>query len=394
MDIICFSINAWEKRRARKQQFMLYLSQRQDVGLVLYVEPSLNIWRLVFMPVAELGNKESRGRWLRALSLKPERISGKLLVFTPIFFIPFAFRFHIIYKINLYFLYLRIRSLAKREALKNKVIWLYHPFDWPLLEWFKERSLACFDWAEEWAEYFTEYSKERRSDIRKMEEDIISRVDLVFVVSRALLEPAKALNKNSYHIYDGTAPELFAKEYTQPPSDLKNIRHPIIGYLGTVSSRMDIELVRVLSERLPQFSFVFVGDIHSERVDISQLKGIANIFFLGGKPYEELPRYAAFFDVSLLPYKPLLFTSPPTKIFDYLASGKPIVSTLLPELGFLKGFIYEAKNVDEFEANIKKALEEDTPQAAIRRRDKAKENSWARRAQEIAALINDNAKLL
>ncbi len=389
MDFICFSINAWEKRKARKQQFMLYLSRRSDVGRVLYIEPSLNIWRLVFMPAAELSSKESRGRWHRALSFKAERITDKLLVLTPIFFIPFAFRFQLIYKINLYFLYLRIRTLARREGIKSEVIWLYHPFDGQLLKWFKDRRLACFSGAEEWAEYFIEYSKASRAKRREMEEAIISLDDLVFVVSKALLGPAKALNKNSYHIYDGTSPELFAKEHAQAPPELINIKHPIVGYIGTVSSRIDIELVKALSERMPQFSFVFVGDIHSERIDIGPLKGIGNIFFLRGKPYDELPRYAAFFDVSLLPYKALLFTSPPTKVFDYLASGKPIVSTALPELGFLKGFIYEAKNADEFEAGIKKALEEDTPEAVIRRREKAMENSWERRVEEIMSLIKN-----
>jgi glycosyltransferase involved in cell wall biosynthesis len=390
MDFICFSINAWEKRKARKQQFMQHLSLRGDVNKVLYVEPPLNIWRLFF----EWAGGESRRRWARALKGRPERISDKFLVFTPIFFIPFAFRLRWVYRANLYFSYLRIRRLARSEGMREVVIWLYHPFDHPLLQWFKDRKISCFDWAEDWAQYFTEYSESFRRRIAGMEERIVREADLVFVVSRHFLERARALNPHAFHIRDGAVPEIFSDPVVRFPEDLKGIGHPAVGYVGTVSHRIDIGLLQAVSERLADFSFIFVGDIHQARADITPLLGRPNIFFLGGKPYEDLPGYMAFFDVCILPYKAVPFTPAPTKVFDYLAAGKPIVATASPELDFLESFVYFAQSPEAFAEGIRSALRDVSVGETERRKEKARQNSWAERATEIMDLINKRLSLL
>ena len=164
-DFICFSVNNWEKRRARKQQFMLHLALRQDVGGVLYVEPALNLWRLFLFPFSELRSRENRRRWMRAINFKIEHSpeSEKLFIFTPLFLVPFSFRFQPIYNLNLYISLFVIKSKSDRLGFKNIVLWLYHPFDYCLLKWFKNRMVSCFDWAEDWAEYFIEFSPKKES---------------------------------------------------------------------------------------------------------------------------------------------------------------------------------------------------------------------------------------
>lgn len=386
-DIVCFSINNWERRRARKQQFMLHLSLRDDVGKVMYVEPPLNLFRLLFLPFLELKTQENRKRWLRALSFNVECLSNKLYLFTPIFVVPFSFRIQAIYNVNRYLSYLCIRNKLKALGFRNIVLWIYHPFDYYLSSYFKERIFSCFDWAEEWAEYFIEYSQRKRRVVKVLEEKVIAGVDAVFVVSKRLLEIAKSINSNSYQICDGTIPEIFLEADKKMPPDMEDIKHPIIGYGGTIYRRMDLDLISELSDKLPQCSFVFIGDVLLKPVDIARLKEKKNVFFLGVKQYSELPNYLTNFDVCILPYIPIPYTSPPTKIYDYLTTGKPIVSTYFSELKDFSNLIRLARTKEEFINFVRESLSEDNPDIRKMRIEKAKENSWSARAGEMMNII-------
>lgn len=390
LDFICFSINNWEKRRARKQQFMLYLSLREDVGKVLYIEPPLNLFRLLLLPFSELKIQNNRRRWLRALKFKIERLpeSEKLFIFTPIFFIPFSFKFHAIYNLNLYLSFLIIKFKTHQLGFNNIVLWLYHPFNYCLLRWFKKRMVSCFDWAEDWGQYFTEFSPKRRRYVSYLEEKVVKDVDIVFVVSRKLWERAKKINNNSYQILDGTIPEIFANYERRIPDEMKNIPHPILGYVGAVFTRLDLDLIAELSQNLPRCSIVLIGNILFPPEKLMKIKQ-KNIFLLGGKSYEELPNYMMNFDVCILPYIAIADTSPPTKIYDYFATGLPVVSTYLPVLEDFSNLVKLAHTKEEFISFVNEALNENDEDIRKRRVEKAKENSWFIRADEIMGIIRE-----
>lgn len=388
INILCFSVNNWEKRKARKQQFMLHLSKREAIGGVFYIEPPLNFFRLLIFPFSELKNFENRHRWIRALSFKLDLLSDKLFLFTPIFFIPFSFRIQFIYNVNLYISLLIIKAKIKRAGFKNIVLWLYHPYDYYLLKWFKERILSCFDWAEEWAEYFIEISSFKRRMVKKLEEKIIKEVNVVFVVSKKLLDKAKVINPNSYVLLDGASPELFQQEINVP-KDIAHLKKPIIGYTGTITERVNTDLLEFVSDSFPELSIVLIGDIHHHRVSIANLKKRNNIYFLGGKPYEQLPAYMKSFDVCIVPRRTEHNVPPPTKVFDYLASGKPVVSTNIPEIGWLKSYVKIAQSEEQFVEFIKDALKEDSLELRKLRLKIAEENSWAVRVVEILKIVNE-----
>jgi len=373
---------------------MAHLALKPGVGQVLYVEPALNFWRLVFLPFFELKTAENRRRWKRALLFKRGAVADKLWVYTPIFFIPLGFRFYALYRINLFCEWLVLRKKIKLWGYADVVLWLYHPFDLPLLDWFSNRKISCFDWAEEWAEYFTEYSAQKRQFVRELEEAVATNVDLVFTVSRELLVAASAINTRSFQIHDGTIPEIFSKKDLSMPKDLIRVKHPIIGYVGTVSFRVDVELISYLSEKMPECSFVLIGNIALRPEELSPLAKRPNVFLLGGKAYADLSAYACHFDVCILPYKTTLaFVPPATKIFDYLATGKPIVCSDLPELAFLGDYISVARTPEDFVELINKSLQENSPVLVERRIKMAQDNSWSKRTDEIMQLIV-NALLL
>jgi hypothetical protein len=383
VNFICFSVDNWSKRKARKQQFMLHLSKRDDVGKVLYIEPPLNFFRLLMFYFTGAKTLENRKRWIRAITFNIYPLKGKLFLYTPLFFIPFSFRIQFIYNFNLFILLLILKIKIKKLVFTNTVLWFYHPFDYPILKWFKNRALSVFDWAEEWAEYFVEFSKRKRKKIKLFEERIIKEADLVFVVSQKLLEEAKKFNNNSYRLFDGTEYRVFQNTSDYIPRDIKHIKKPILGYLGTISHRIDVELLKFISKELPSISLVLIGDIHYKRVNISSLKDYKNIFFLGGKNYGELGKYTKYFDVCILPYKPALVSSPATKVYDYFATGKPIVMTNLLEMEKFRDFVKIARTKKEFVNYIEESLKEENPGLVKMRIKIAKENSWEARTDDI-----------
>ena len=391
LDFVCFSVNFWEKRWDRKHNFMFSLAHKECVGKVVYVEPAMNLVRLILFPRMEIGSPEGRARWKRALSFGFSKLDDKLLLFTPLFVLP-LWRFYPIYKLNrllnIIVLKLRLRSLDVRRP----VLWFYHPYDACVLDYWKDRTAACFDWAELWSEWFIEFSAKRLKFVAELEERMIRGCDLVFTVSQELTRRARRWNPNSHFLASGASLELFKQQRGgDVPEDIKHIPQPIIGYVGGIKERVDIELLLQISERFPKASLVFIGSILEDRIALRDLKGLRrrnNVYFLGPKEYRELPAYITAFKVGIIPYIPeRIKLNEPTKHYDYLAAGKPVVSTAIEELLRFKDYIYIAHSHDEFLELLAQALKEKDPQKVKNRLTFMESNSWSVRADEILEAV-------
>jgi len=392
LDFICFSINYWEKRKDRKHQFMLALSQKEDIGKVLYIEPSVNLVRLFLFPFSELKMAENRHRWWRALTFKIETIKDKFYVVSPLFLIP-LWRFYPIYKINRLFTLLIIRHQLKILGIKKPVIWLCHPYDECILDYMNDRTASCFDWAELWSEWFIEFSSKRLHFVAELEERIIRKSDISFVVSEELLKRARRYNSNSYFLGSGAPIEMFQNtDENFIPSDIKEIRKPIIGYVGTIGERIDVPLLLKISDNFPDGSLVIIGKLLKDRIDADipdELEKKGNVYFLGEKDYELLPLYISHFKVGIIPYIPeKMKLNEPTKHYDYLAAGKPVVSTALVELVRFKDLILIAATHDEFLKLLREAINKDDVDSSRKRLNFIEKNSWSARADEILERIN------
>ena len=386
LSFICFSVNNWEKRMARKQQFMRYLSLRRDVQNVIYVEPPLNLWFIILKLPSLMRDADRRRRVKRALSFRGENLSGKLSVFTPLTLIPFGYRWRWIYNINTRITAMTAKLQMKRLSFKRTVVWLYHPFDSLYTRIFGPAAVTVFDWAEDWAQYFIEYPPAERKKITAAEEYMVKSASIVTTVSKPLLERALLLNRRSYQVLDGVSTELFTN-IPAAPGDMKQAKSPVIGYVGTITDRFDTGLACAIAREFAHGSLVLVGQLHKNRVDVSPLTEFKNVYFTGEKAYAELPGYLARFDICILPYRTGSFSSPPTKLFDYLASGKPVVSVSFPEADRFDGLVLFADTNEEFIRCIKQALESDTAGRKNSRLAMAAENSWQARAGEIMNLL-------
>lgn len=389
LDFICFSINYWEKRKDRKHQFMLALSQKECVGKVLYIEPSMNLIRLFLYPFSELKTSENRHRWWRALTFKIEKIRDKFYISSPLFLIP-LWRFYPIYKINRLFTLLIIRLQLKILGIKKPVIWLYHPYDECILDYMKNRTASCFDWAELWSEWFIEFSPKRLRFVAELEEHIIRKSDIVFTTSVKNQEKAKEYNPNSYFLPSGSSTEQIINTRKENlPEDIARLPRPRIGYVGSIKERVDFALIRKLAKVFQNGSIILIGNIQKNRIDPKVFPAEENVYFLGPRDYDELPGYLKALDVGIIPYIPEFIEVEPTKQYDYLAAGLPVVSTDLVEIHRFREYINIAKSHEEFIDLVKDSLAHNDPSLIKIRQEFALRNSWSVRAQEILDILHN-----
>jgi glycosyltransferase involved in cell wall biosynthesis len=172
-------------------------------------------------------------------------------------------------------------------------------------------------------------------DLRERERDLLARADVVFTGGYQLFE-AKSRQHDNVHFYGcGVDVPHFSRarlEETEVPEDIARLPRPVFGYFGVIDERLDYELLDRLAEAFPDASVAMVGP--TAKVDPAQLPQRANLHWLGQRDYADLPRIVKGFDVCLMPFALNEATQyiNPTKTLEYMAAGKPIVSTAVPDV--------------------------------------------------------------
>ena len=198
------------------------------------------------------------------------------------------------------------------------------------------------------------------------ERELFKMADLVFTGGQSLYE-AKRNQHHSVFAFPSSidrAHFMQARETVADPADQKDIPHPRLGFFGVVDERFDVQLLEEISRRRPDWNFVIIGPV--VKIDPAILPQRENIHYLGGKSYQELPSYIAGWDVALLLFAQNESTRyiSPTKTPEYLAAGKPVVSTPIRDVMFpygQLGLVQIASNADEFIAAAEGLLESKTP---------------------------------
>jgi 2-polyprenyl-3-methyl-5-hydroxy-6-metoxy-1,4-benzoquinol methylase len=215
------------------------------------------------------------------------------------------------------------------------------------------------------------------------EEMLIKKSDLVIVTSSHLYKKVKKYRNDALLIPNAGDFEHFSE---LPKNDLlKNIKKPIIGYYGAIAEWFDNELLEFLANKRKDWNFVLIG--HTFGSNISKLQKFHNVHFLGEKPYSELPKYLYWFDVCIIPFKltPLIEATHPVKFYEYLSSGKPVVSAKLPELLPYNDLCYLADSKEDFLNKIEIGLKEDNLETKRKRIEFAKSNTWDDRYERLAS---------
>lgn len=230
--------------------------------------------------------------------------------------------------------------------------------------------------------------------VKRYDRKLKARADLTYFVNKALFGEESGQCKGAMYLDHGVDFEMFSSAEESPlvPDDIAGIPRPIAGYFGAISEHsVDIALCEKIADLLPQISFVYIGTNYE---DYPSLKAKKNVWFLGQKDYERIPHYGKCFDVAILPWRRNRWTEAanPIKLKEYLALGKPVVSTpAFTELESYLDVVYEATTPQEFAHCIQKACSEDNPALVNKRRQRVAQSSWDSKAELVLReLFKDN----
>jgi len=320
-DILCISTQDWNGLWTRKQRFMLKLSKQGN--RVLYVETQATL-----ISFGIIKNDFRRiFRWLKG----PQKINENLWVATLPLVLPFFQMYSSINQINNSFILRLLKYWLKKLKFKNFIFWTYTPYSDTFVKKMGE-SFAIYECVDEFS---SSKGLVNPKVIRILEKKLLKKVDMVVVTHENLFRSKKSFNKNIYLIPNGAEVEHFRKASlpeTHIALEIKNIPHPIIGFLGAVQYWIDLDLIRFLAICKPEWSIVLIGPV-GRLVKIEKIKNLPNVYLLGKKDYATLPSYIKAWDVCINPYvlDKTAENCSPLKLYEYLAAGKPIISVNMLE---------------------------------------------------------------
>lgn len=219
-------------------------------------------------------------------------------------------------------------QLAKHFGHTPPVLWYYTPMALTFSRHL-DRSAIVYDCMDELSGFLG-----CPPELRLLERELMSRADVMFTGGQSLFESKRKLHNNVHAFPSSVDVSHFgkARTLTNTPADQACIPHPRIGFHGVIDERMNLELVREVALARPDYQFVFLGPV--VKINPDTLPKLPNVHFLGGKTYDELPAYLAGWDATMLPFalnEATRFISP-TKTPEYLAGGKPVVSTPIADV--------------------------------------------------------------
>ncbi len=356
--IVILSHQRWNTHVTAVQNTAVRLARHNHI---LFIEPPDSLGWLLHEPPA---------RAAMAWILDPlERKSRNLYVYhTPPLFLPGQARARWVARSVTATYEFMVRSAMSRVGFTRPIFWIYQFNTVWLLQAMRAR-FSVYECAEEWAA--NESLPHVQEYIRRVDEEMCRHADVVFVPSHDMLRRKAAYNAQTHIGPWGVDLSLYSRARlpgTPIPEDVRDLPRPIIGIVGMFDGRrLHIELLRTLAMRHPDWSIVLVGRC-MPNLDTEPLRAVPNIHLFGMKPVEELPGYCKAFDVCMLPYHVLEFTRSimPLKLVEYLATGKPVVTTPLPAAYDFQDVYYVAQTIDDFDRMVGEALNEDPGRAAQR----------------------------
>lgn len=379
-NILIISTTFWDGLQFRRQIFARNFSVQNKV---LYINPLYNV-------LSFIRDKDVRRNYFKFL-FGIQKVTDTLGVVTLPPLIPFARRYLIINKLNrkisriiLNFYtwhYFRKQAFAEIVYLPQDTYWVPN----------KRSKYLIYDCVDEHSEY--PYEKRRKEAIIELEKNLLRKADIVFVTGRELLERKSTENQNIYLVPNGVDFELFSKMpngFRLKP-EIASLRGPIVLYIGGIFEWFDFELLKYLARERPQWNFLLIGPTNH---DLSKYKIFQNIHYVGSRKKEELPDYLKRATVCIIPFilDGLTHSVNPLKLYEYWASGKPVVSVAMKELLPLEqsNILEIGRTKQEFLEKLDKNIATDNYSLEMKRRLLAEKYSWPLLFQKYSSIISQN----
>ncbi|MEO6288658.1 MAG: glycosyltransferase [Ginsengibacter sp.] len=285
-----------------------------------------------------------------------------------------------------------ISSFYSEYNIKNYTHWYYTPMALTISNHLQP-EMIIYDCMDELSNF-----KFAPPELRQKEKELFRIADLVFTGGHNLYEAKKNAHNNIYPFPSSIDKEHFeqARTIQSNPADQASLPGPIFGFYGVIDERFDIDLIKEVAARKPEWNFVVVGPVI--KIDPETLPRPQNIHYLGPKKYEELPNYLSGWDIAMIPF--LLNDSTkyisPTKTPEYLAAGVPVISSSIVDVVKpygINNLVHIANDADTFISMAEKELAVAGKENWLNRVDSfLKENSWDQTWHQMMQHINTTLK--
>ena len=271
--------------------------------------------------------------------------------------------------------------------LEKKIAIICTPFWEPFISK-KNFDVICYDYLDSIKVHNNEYYS---VDIAQKHEKLILKSDLIFATAEKLKEEInlKYPDKKVVIVPNGVNPTFFRKFKNK--NKIKNDKK-VIGYVGALFEWVDIDLIYKSAKKLKNINFVLVGPISQDNYNIIKFKP-NNVFFIGEKPYEDMPSFINSFDVAIIPFKvgSISESTDPIKVYEYFSLGKPVVSTFLRQLEkYNDGKLLKIAYTDvEFVEHLNFFLKNDNEKWKKERNLVVNQNTWYNRAKLMLNKIKE-----
>ena len=274
----------------------------------------------------------------------------------------------------------QLQMVTHKLGIRTPIVWVACPAACDVALKMKKSKLVY-----QRTDRFEEYPNVDAETVRQYDRKLKANADLTIFVNTILFQEESAQCKKAFYLDHGVDYDMFAMAERDPykPRDMAGIAKPIVGFFGAIDDHTsDIDLVKKVIGLLPEMNFVLIGN---SSIDHRELLAKKNVWMLGQKPYEQIPHYGKYFDVAIMPWRQNRWIEAcnPIKLKEYLALGKPVVSTPYPELDKYLDIVYVVKTPEEFAKKIKQALLEDCRARVIMRRKKVQSATWHNKAELV-----------
>ncbi len=374
----------------REQSMMAELSKCDFINRLIFVNPITSIRDIFKRRNCNINADSSL-----LSKLFPSKITPEIFVYTPINILPYRKCLTILKRFETEIILKIIRRLNNN---KPYIIFMNCPniFSHYLLdELLKNAELSIFDFSDDFVELNN--GKKYKELLRRNIAKYAKTADIVLTVNDHVKKKYASLYSNIHVIRNATNYYNFNRKSFKSIDYLEKMKQnkkSIIGYSGIANmSRIDVGLLDFLLEKRPDWQFVFIGPTDSKLTEM--YLNYKNVHHISTVDYQSLPDYIRYFDVAIVPFKINEHTkgNDLLKFHDFLAMGKPIVSTEIGGANDLKDVIRIAKRPSEFLEEIEKSLLCDNYDGVLKRKNVAMENSWHKRIKELEQLIKSYLKI-
>jgi len=280
-----------------------------------------------------------------------------------------------------------INNFFNQFKIKEYLLWYYTPMALPITAHLEPQA-TVYDCMDELSAF-----KFAPPAIKQMEKELLNKADIVFTGGCSLYEAKKHQHDNIYAFPSSIDKKHFAiaRSIKHEPDDQASIGGPRFGFYGVLDERFDVDLIREVATKRPDWQFILIGPV--VKIDPAMLPRASNIHYLGGKNYSELPHYLGGWDIAMVSFALNESTTyiSPTKTPEYLAGGKPVISTPIRDVVKpygVEGLVHIAHSADEFIQHAEKELATRDKTKWLQKVDKfLGDNSWDFTVNRMRRLI-------